>query len=81
MSTGANFPEALHKYEEQLSKAADCNHMKVLVVGQKLAEDEAHFTELLSYLREKELYPRNTYVCLRILPTICMQSRKICRKI
>lgn len=63
MGTGANFPEALHKYEEQLSKAADCNHMKVLVVGQKLAEDEAHFTELLSYLREKELYPRNTYVC------------------
>ena len=37
--------------------------MKVLVVGQKLAEDEAHFTELFSYLREKELYPRNTYVC------------------
>ena len=63
MSSGANFAEALHEYEGQLSKAADCNHMKVLVIGQQFAEDEAHFTEMLSYLREKELYPRNTYVC------------------
>ena len=63
MSSGANFAEALHVYEGQLSKAADCNHMKVLVIGQQFAEDEAHFTEMLSYLREKELYPRNTYVC------------------
>ncbi len=63
MSSGANFAEALHEYEGQLSKTADCNHMKVLVIGQQFAEDEAHFTEMLSYLREKELYPRNTYVC------------------
>lgn len=63
MSSGANFAEALHEYEGQLSKAADCNHMKVLVIGQQFVEDEAHFTEMLSYLREKELYPRNTYVC------------------
>ena len=63
MSSGANFAEALYEYEGQLSKAADCNHMKVLVIGQQFAEDEAHFTEMLSYLREKELYPRNTYVC------------------
>lgn len=63
MSSGANFAEALHEYEGQLSKAADCNHMKVLVIGQQFVENEAHFTEMLSYLREKELYPRNTYVC------------------
>lgn len=63
MSSGANFAEALHEYEGQLSKAADCNHMKVLVIGQRFVEDEAYFTEMLSYLREKELYPRNTYVC------------------
>ena len=63
MSSGANFAEALHVYEGQLNKAADCNHMKVLVIGQRFVEDEAHFTEMLSYLREKELYPRNTYVC------------------
>lgn len=63
MSSGANFAEALHEYEGQLSKAADCNHMKVLVIGQQFVEDEAYFTEMLSYLREKELYPRNTYVC------------------
>lgn len=63
MSSGANFAEALHVYEGQLNKVADCNHMKVLVIGQRFVEDEAHFTEMLSYLREKELYPRNTYVC------------------
>ena len=63
MSSGANFAEALHVYEGQLNKVVDCNHMKVLVIGQRFVEDEAHFTEMLSYLREKELYPRNTYVC------------------
>ena len=36
LTEGGNFAEALDVYEQELSNLADCNHMKVLVLGESL---------------------------------------------
>lgn len=61
---GGNLAEALSAYEAELSNLADCNHMKVFVIGESLLRDTKRFKETLDYLRESEVFPRNTYVCV-----------------
>lgn len=64
LTEGGNFAEALSAYEKELSNLADCNHMKVFVIGESLLQDRARFDEILDYLRENEVFPRNSYVCV-----------------
>lgn len=64
LTEGGNFAEALDVYEQELSNLADCNHMKVLVLGESLLTDTERFNETLDYLRESEVFPRNSYVCV-----------------
>ena len=64
LTEGGNFAEALDVYEQELSNLADCNHMKVLVLGESLLTDTERFNETLDYLRESEVFPRNCYVCV-----------------
>ena len=64
LTEGGNFAEALTSYEKELSNLADCNHMKVFVIGGSLLQDRERFDETLDYLRESEVFPRNSYVCV-----------------
>ena len=64
LTEGGNLAEALSVYESELSNLADCNHMKVFVIGESLLYDAKKFNETLDYLRESEAFPRNTYVCV-----------------
>lgn len=64
LTEGGNLAEALSVYEAELSNLADCNHMKVFVIGESLLRDTTQFNETLDYLRESEIFPRNTYVCV-----------------
>ena len=64
MSAGGNFAESIKYYNQELSKLADCNHMKVLVFGTSFTEETDQYESMLSYLRKSELFPRNTYVCV-----------------
>lgn len=64
LTEGGNFAEALTAYEKELSNLGDCNHMKVFVIGESLLQDRARLGETLDYLRESEVFPRNSYVCV-----------------
>lgn len=64
LTEDGNFAEALTAYEKELSNLADCNHMKVFVIGESLLQDRARLGETLDYLRESEVFPRNSYVCV-----------------
>lgn len=58
-----SFAKSVEAYDRELSKLADCNHLKVLVLGENLM-DQPQYEEMLAYLKETELFPRNTYVCV-----------------
>lgn len=64
LTEGGNFAEALERYEQELSNLADCNHMKVLVIGESMLSDSQRFQDMLDFLRESEAFPRNIYVCV-----------------
>ena len=64
MMAGASFEECRTSYEGEMSKKADCSHLKVLVLGEKFIRDERAFYDMLDTLADKELYPRNTYLCV-----------------
>ncbi|MEE1100669.1 MAG: GerAB/ArcD/ProY family transporter [Agathobacter sp.] len=65
MSKGAfDFEGALETYEQSLSKEPDTNHLKVMVIGKKFMEDKMQYSYFIELLKEKELFPRNTYVCV-----------------
>lgn len=63
MTVGKSFSESLSAYEAQMNKKADCNHLKVLVLGKSFIEEGA-YDKMLSDLEKTELFPRNTYVCV-----------------
>lgn len=63
-TTGDSFASCVRLYEEELSRKTDCNHLKVLVIGKDLLENQKQYDAMLSYLKDTELYPRNTYVCV-----------------
>jgi hypothetical protein len=60
---GADFAASYGSYEQELSKQADCNHLKVLVLGEALLQSD-QYDAMLTYLQETELFPRNAYVCV-----------------
>ena len=61
---GVTFEEALLRYEKQLDKKVDGNHMKVMILGEQLMEAKALLYPTLDYIRNHNLIPRNTYVCV-----------------
>lgn len=61
---GDSFVDCLLAYEGAMSRKADCSHLKVLVLGKRLVADKELFYEMLDTLKEQELFPRNTYVCV-----------------
>ncbi len=61
---GRDFLESKTSYEENLNKQADYNHLKVLVIGEALLKEEGQYQQMLTELREREEFPRNTYVCV-----------------
>lgn len=62
--TGTTFAECLSVYEGEMSKKADCSHLKVLVLGKSLLQEKQAFYDVLDTLGRTEIYPRNTYVCV-----------------
>ena len=64
MTSGACCAESLAAYEWEMSKKADCSHLKVLVLGEQLLQDKKAFNDMLDTMEESDLYPRNTYVCV-----------------
>ena len=63
LTEGGNFAEALTAYEKELSNLADCNHMKVFVIGGSLLQDRERFDETLDYLRERGIPTKQLCLC------------------
>ncbi|MCM1283052.1 MAG: hypothetical protein NC180_01620 [Muribaculaceae bacterium] len=61
---GVSFPAAVSAFHQQLDKQADCNHLKVLVLGEELFGQRQALFDMFKSLRESELFPRNIYVCV-----------------
>lgn len=59
-----DFEQALETYEESLSKEPDTNHLKVIIIGEAFIGDRMQYDYFIEELREQELFPRNTYVCI-----------------
>lgn len=64
LTQGVDFAEALDSYNGQLDKKADCNHLKVLLISEKMFDEQKLCGEMLDYLQETEIFPRNVYVCV-----------------
>lgn len=59
----AGIEEAVSGCESGLSKTADTNHLKVLLIGNELYDDKKSYAELIEYIKDSRKFPRNTYVC------------------
>lgn len=46
------------------AKEKDYNHLKVLVLEEDLLEQQKLYESTLNEIAEKEIFPRNTYVCV-----------------
>lgn len=64
MTRGEDFKQALEKYEEQLDKKVDGNHLKVLILGKELADSRDRILDMTGFLQRENCFPRNTYVCV-----------------
>ena len=64
MTSGADFKEAVSASTLELDKKADCNHMKVFVLSSTFLKQEGVYENMIEYLQQQELFPRNTYVCI-----------------
>lgn len=73
-TTANTLADCVDAYNAQLEKLADCNHMKVLVLGERLMRDQMQYEACLTYLKETELFPRNTYVCVTKEPEALFES-------
>ena len=73
-TTGETLSECVDACNGRLEKLADCNHMKVLVLGEQLMQDKAQYEACLTYLKETELFPRNTYVCVTKDPQALVET-------
>ncbi len=61
---GEDFAESKKNFEQTLYKVADYNHLKILVLGEALLENEEVFADMLQNLAKTEAFPRNTYICV-----------------
>ena len=59
-----SFADSKKEYEKNLNKIPDYNHLKVLVLGEKLVDNMVAYDEMLETLAKTEEFPRNTYVCV-----------------
>ena len=64
MTEEADFEKSKTKYESNLNKIADYNHLKILVLEEEFIEQKVLFENMLTDLAQTEEYPRNTYVCI-----------------
>lgn len=62
--TGTDFAESKKSFEQTLNKVPDYNHLKVIVLGEALLENEDAYQKMLDTLAETEEFPRNTYICV-----------------
>lgn len=63
-TSGDGFVEAWHEYENRLDKKADYNHLKVIVLGEQFVQNSARLDEMLSFMEERQSFPRNAQVCV-----------------
>ena len=64
VQTGNDFSESKNNFEKTLNKVVDYNHIKVIVLGERLMNNETAYHEMLDMLARSEEFPRNTYVCV-----------------
>lgn len=64
MSKGDSFEEALLRFEEQLDKKVDTNHIKVLILGREELDCKNSYEDMLLYLQATGKIPRNALVCV-----------------
>lgn len=64
VAEGDTFAESKENFQMTLSKIPDYNHLKVIVIGKKLMEQEELYEDMIDYLFQSEIFPRNTYVCV-----------------
>lgn len=76
LAQGKTLKQCVQIYNDRLEKFADCNHMKVLIFGESLMKNPKQYTEVLSYLKQTELFPRNTYVCVTKEPQALLETQK-----
>lgn len=74
--TGKTMESCVRIYDSRLEKLADCNHMKVLVFGENLMEDTGRYADVLSYLKQTGLFPRNIYVCVAEDPLALFETEE-----
>lgn len=74
--TGKTMESCVQTYDSGLEKLADCNHMKVLVFGENLMEDTGRYADVLSYLKQTGLFPRNIYVCVAEDPLALFETEE-----
>ena len=43
MAAGNDFAESVRAFEQEMNKLADCNHMKVLVLGENLLREKGKY--------------------------------------
>lgn len=55
-----HFYEFQSAYGQQADKYLDYNHLKVVIIGEKLASDREKMKEFLLYIENNELFARNT---------------------
>ena len=55
---------AVDSFEDRLSQKADTNHLKVILIGKTLRNDEAAYASFMEYCKISKKFPRNTYVCI-----------------
>lgn len=73
---GKSMKECVKKNSDEMEKLADCNHMKVLILGENLMQDSFRYDQTLAYLKETEIFPRNTYVCVTADPSRLLEIEK-----
>lgn len=76
MTEGASFREAYENYSGELDKKADCNHLKALVFSEAFLQQTDMRDQMIDYLQESELFPRNVYVCVADDPKALMEAEK-----
>ena len=74
--TGKTMESCVQTYDSRLEKLADCNHMKVLVFGENLMKDTGRYADVLSYLKQTGLFPRNIYVCVAEDPLALFETEE-----